>query len=444
MVEAGRLVRRYPDNPTHPEQAYRANSPEVPSEEVPSEDESWVPHAPFRCLGLRDGRFYYLPRSTGRVEQIGADAHTKSRLVGLAPSAWWEAHFPGFKSGNRLQAMDALFQESRRVGVFDEDTIRGRGCRRRSDGILVHLGDRLYPPASSRSVDPVTYDGDNRVYEGRARILDPAGAQPLDSAGARSLLALFTRIDWEDELSAYLLAGWTVLAPFCGALRWRPHVWLTGPDGLPDTVITDLVEPLLAGSGLRFDGDSTRSRILRGLRGDALPILYGGTAPAPSNRRHIGGVLQLAQTASSSSGVIGHGTPWGRPVMYRVRAMFCFFGIDVGRLQPDRSRISILRLQHTCTTGRRRGRVEKGDAIPQLGSALAARTLPWSHDGRLDALLEVCRDAATTVFHDLRKGDQYGTLIAGVWLLLADQVPNRTEVTFWLRELIEDGEEHHE
>ena len=32
MVEAGRLERRYPDNPTHPEQAYRANSPEAPVE----------------------------------------------------------------------------------------------------------------------------------------------------------------------------------------------------------------------------------------------------------------------------------------------------------------------------------------------------------------------------------------------------------------------------
>ena len=33
MVEAGRLVRRYPDNPTHPKQAYRASGPEAPSEE---------------------------------------------------------------------------------------------------------------------------------------------------------------------------------------------------------------------------------------------------------------------------------------------------------------------------------------------------------------------------------------------------------------------------
>ncbi|WP_420463867.1 ATP-binding protein [Candidatus Palauibacter sp.] len=444
MVEDGRLVRRYPDNPTHPEQAYRATSPETPSE-----DESWITHAPFRCLGHRNHSFCYLPQSTGRVERIRVDAHTKPRLLRLAPYAWWETHFPGFESGSPLEAVSALFQESYRVGIFDGDRIRGRGCRRRGDGILVHLGDRLYPPASSRSVDPLTYHGDDGVYERRPRIVGPARERPLDSESARSLLGLFTEIDWEDDFSAYLLAGWTVLAPFCGALRWRPHVWLTGADGLSDTIITDLVEPLLAGSGLRFDGGSTRSRLLRGLDGDALPILYGGTTPAPSNRRHIRRVLQLAGTASSSSGVIGHGTPQGRPVTYRIRSMFCFYGMKVGRLHPDRSRISMLALRHAHATGRRiarpwRDRVRQGSAIPQLGSALLARTLPWSHDGRLDALLHVCRDAATTVFGDPRKGDQYGTLAAGAWLLLADELPGLPDVTSWLRELIEDGKGQHE
>ena len=445
MVEAGRLVRRYPGNPTHPDQAYRAASLGVPSD-----DETWVTHAPFRCLGRRNGSYYYLPQSTGRVERIRVDAHTKSRLLTLAPSTWWETHFPGFESGNRLQVLDALFRESRRVGVFYEDAIRGRGCRRRQGGLLVHLGDRLYPPASSQPVDPLSYDGDGRVYERRERIAAPAYKRPLDSDSAKALLRPFTEIDWKDDFSAYLLAGWTVLAPFCGALRWRPHVWLTAVDGLPDSIVGDLIEPLLAGSGLRFDGRATRSRLLKGLDGDVLPILYGGTTSAPTNRRHIRGVLQLAETASSSrAGVIGHGTPQGRPVMYRMRSMFCFFGLDVGRLRPDRSRISILELRNARTTSEKtdhlwRAGIGEDGTSSQLGTALAARTLPWLHDGRLDALIGVCRDAATTVFRNPRKGDQYGTLVAGVWLLLADQVPNRMEVTSWLSELIEDGRERHE
>ena len=444
MVEAGRLARRYPGNPTHPAQAYR-----IPSPEVLVENESWVAHAPFTCLGLRDWSFYYLPRSTGRVERIRVDAHTKSRLLRLAPSAWWETHFPGFESGSRLQAVDALFQECRRVGVFDEHTIRGRGCRRRRDGILVHLGDRLYPPAGSRSVDPPTYDGDDRVYERSARIVGPSDAQPLDSQGAGSLLERFTEIDWKENLFGYWLAGWTTLAPFCGALKWRPHVWLTGPEDLTRMIVEDVVEPLLGGFAVRHDGRSTQSRILRELHGDVLPILYGGTAPVPSERRHISGVLHLAGTASDSRGVIGHGTRWGRPVMYRIRSMFCFFGTKVGRLRPDRSRIAILDLQHADATGRDitqpgRDRVGHGDTVPQLGSALLARTLPWARDGRLDALIDICRHAATTVFHDPRKGDQYGTLTAGVWLLLADEIPSRLDVTSWLHELIENGKENHE
>ena len=170
--------------------------------------------------------------------------------------------------------------------------------------------------------------------------------------------------------------------------------------------------------------------------------IYGETTPGTStSRRYVPDVLQLAHTASSSYGAIGHGTPWGRPVMYRIRSMFCFFGMEVGKLRPNTGRISILGLRRTNATSRDvarrwRDRVGEGHTIPQLGSALLARAMPWLHDGRLDELLKVCRDAATTVFGSPRKGDQYGTLAAGVWLLLADHVPNRPEATSWLRKLV--------
>ena len=450
MVEAGQLARRYPDSPNHPAQAYRATRvrPVPPSAEVdpqnlgpPSKPMSWVKNAPFQCLGYNRGRYYYLPRSTGRVVHLLPSAHTRSRLLTLAPLEWWEDHFPDLKPRDWSPAVDAVFRESQRAGVFDEDTIRGRGCWRRENGVLVHLGDRLYPPGESGSVDPLTYHAENRVYERSARIIGPSATHPLDSGSAESLLGLFTEMEWEDDLSGYLLAGWTVLAPFCGALSWRPHVWLAEDDGHPTTaIVNDLVEPLLAGAGIRFGGASSAANVLRRLRRDTLPILYGSPT---ATRRYIPDILQLAHTASSSTGLIAKGTGSGWPVTYRMRSMFCFSGMKVGKLRPDRSRISILRLQQPQAGGRRaaaqpwRDRSgELGDIKPHLGSRLLARTMPWLRDGRLDALIAVCRDAARTVLGDARKGDQCGTLVAGAWLLLTDSVPPQDEVSKWLRERV--------
>lgn len=325
--------------------------------------------------------------------------------------------------------------------MFDEDAIRGRGCWRREDGVLVHLGDRLYPPGQSRSVDPPTYLGDNRVYERSARIVGPSNTNLLESASARFLLRLFTELQWEDDLSGYLLAGWTVLAPLCGALSWRPHIWLAEDDGHPTSAIaTDLVEPLLAGAGVRFRGPSTAASVLKKLRRETLPVLYGGPM---ATRRHIPEVLDLAHTASSSIGRIVKGTGSGWPVSYRMRSMFCFSGMKVGKLRPDKSRISILRPQRPHASGQRaaaqpwrnRGR-DLDEIAPDCGSRLLARTMSWLRDGRLDALIRVCRDAASTVLGDSRKGDQYGTLVAGAWVLLADGVPPEDEVSKWLRERI--------
>ena len=167
------------------------------------------------------------------------------------------------------------------------------------------------------------------------------------------------------------------------------------------------------------------------------------TGSPTATRRYIPDILQLAHTASSSTGLIAKGTGSGWPVTYRMRSMFCFSGMKVGKLRPDRSRISILRLQQPQAGGRRaaaqpwRDRSgELGDIKPHLGSRLLARTMPWLRDGRLDALIAVCRDAARTVLGDARKGDQCGTLVAGAWLLLTDSVPPQDEVSKWLRERV--------
>ena len=43
--------------------------------------------------------------------------------------------------------------------------------------------------------------------------------------------AVYDRLPFENDIGAVALAGWTTLAPICGALQWRPHVWLTGASG---------------------------------------------------------------------------------------------------------------------------------------------------------------------------------------------------------------------
>ena len=48
---------------------------------------------------------------------------------------------------------------------------------------------------------------------------------------AYEILELAQQFQWDVQASGMLLAGWVALAPICGALDWRPHIWLTGGAG---------------------------------------------------------------------------------------------------------------------------------------------------------------------------------------------------------------------
>lgn len=66
-----------------------------------------------------------------------------------------------------------------------------------------------------------------------------------DEDGQR-LFDLANAFRWRNPGSGAMLAGWCALAPVAGALRWRPHLWITGGTGSgKSTVMKRFVVPLL-------------------------------------------------------------------------------------------------------------------------------------------------------------------------------------------------------
>ena len=254
-----------------------------PEAEVASEpssaaqgDEDWTATAPFRCLGSYDGTYFYLPRNTGEIRSLSASNHTKHHLFTLAPYGWWEDSFGGDTKRGWGLAVDAVMRRCHEVGMFKPARLRGRGVWRNDDGeVVMHFGDRLLPPGEKKFVKPEEYDDEaGHVYARSPRLAGPA-KKILTLTEARRVYGVFESLVWQLEASAMLLAGWTVLAPFSGALPWRPHVWLVGGAGSgKTTVMARLVEPLLGGMGRMVEGGSTEAGIRQALRADAMPVLY--------------------------------------------------------------------------------------------------------------------------------------------------------------------------
>ena len=461
LLEGEKAVRYWLDSTRAAEAVIYQGDPKPPAPvdvtiDLKLKNQTWVDTAPFLCLGFDRGHYYYLPRGTGQVTVLSMGQHRADYFRGIGDGSWWLREFPGRGAGgiDWGLAADALYRAQEKAGVYRSDRLRGRGCWRQDPGrpeIIVHLGDRLLPPGKgAKFCDPETYQNEKgMIYENLGRIEGPSIDRVLSLAGAQKVMDAFRGLLWHEEASGVLLAGWTLLAPLCGALEWRPHVWITGGSGSgKTTVMRNLVLPLLGGAhkygGMNrfYEGGSTEAGMRQQIEQDALPVLFdeAENVDAKSDMR-LQNVLALARSASSTEGAhTAKGSQHGRAVTYEIRSMFCLASIGGGiRQEADRTRISLLQLQSRgVTTSKLRADHWRQyapilDAINvSVGSEFMARGLLWLRDGRLDETIKIFRQAASGILGDTRSGDQYGTLYAGAWVLMSDHPPTAQDA----RELV--------
>ena len=417
--------------------------------EPPQAGTGWVETRPFRLLGHDQGHFFFLPVGGGQVIALSADKMGKvEHLSRLAPLSWWEAHFPGKGGCQTKVAADTLIQAQHAAGIYRPDNLRGRGCWRDETvdgdmGVVVHLGDRMVVPGSKGFVKPEDYESPGGyMYEHQPRMRGPARV-PMALDEARDVLDVVRSLLWRNEASGDMLAGWIALAGVCGALSWRPHVFLTGLRGSgKSTVCTDIVVPLLGGDvaegglALYVKGESTEPGIRQKLRADAFPVVFDEAEEGEGVGARIQRILALARGASSESEARTlKGTMHGTSLDFRTRSMFCFAAIGGAvHEEADKSRVTMLALKGTS-------QVTKAERIahwklfqPRLctinhetGRRLFTRMLSLLRSGVLPATIDVCRKVGGSVFRDQREGDQYGSLYAGAWSLQSDGVPTESE-----------------
>lgn len=399
-----------------------------PEPELPELD----PGAHFTPLGFDGDAYYYQPHKTGQVMRLSRSAHTSTNLVALAPLEYWQQLAPGQRSPvDWTLAAATLFAICADLGVYNPDVIRGRGAWWDKSRPVLHLGDRIIADGKSH---PALKPFDSRyLYQRMSPLNGPGKAKPLTDTEAIMICELAERFHWEVPASGLLLAGWVTLAPICGALQWRPHVWLTAAAGSGKSAILDrYVAPLLADMGLIVAGATTEAALRQTLRSDALPVVFD---EAESNEKadqvRMQNILSLARVASSEShATLLKGSPAGDVTRFNIRSMFLMSSIATALKQgADRSRFAQLTLR-SPTELPKEERLNHWEALdrdldrfitPEVALRLIARTISLIPTIRQS--VRVFSRAAAERFDSQRLGDQYGTLLAGAWSLMSSEVP---------------------
>lgn len=398
----------------------------------------------FDCLGTDGDAFFYKIHATGVVKRLSPGCHTSTYLVFLAPVEFWESIFPGGRSGvNWTAAASRLAQLQSTAGFYDESRIRSLGAWWDRGRSVLNLGDRLIVDGEEQPIQKPVPES-RFIYRGGKPLNGSDGAIPLTDDEALKIALVAEQFLWESDASGPLLAGWATLAPICGVLDWRPHIWLTASaESGKSTVMNRFLAPLLGGMALNVYGQSSEAGIRQTLDSKALAVIFD---EAESNERkdkvRMQDVLTLARISSTESQAqMLKGSPDGKSTSYSIRSMFLLCSITTGLKQgADKTRFAQLTLRNPRSLGSERHR--KWDELrtnldehitPEIGRRLQARTIALIP--MIREATKVFVDAASSKFNSRRMGDQYGTLLTGSWSLRCSHVPSLDEALAFIDEI---------
>ena len=396
----------------------------------------------FRMLGYDKDEnsrlvYFFFSYDAKTVVKLSPPSMTKSNLLMMAPINYWEDQFPGNKTKVDIDAVqNFLISRSHIVGMFKDKFIRGRGAWIDNNSIIVHTGELIVD--KNKKVPLKQYES-NFVYE-VGENLGYGTENALNTKNAHKLLKYFEFLNWEREINAYLVAGWCVLAPFCGVLNWRPHIWVTGPAGSGKSwVMENMIKHLMGETSIVVQGKTTEAGVRGLLQSDARPVLFDESdVDSQNDKERIQSILALARASSySDGGGVVKGTQTGMSRTYTIRSMFAFSSIGVQlNQQSDRSRFTTLGLISNdgiqSKEDFKKFNIEWNENITEdFVNQLQARTFSL-----MPVIIENTKtfsDAAALVIGSKRMGDQVGAMLAGAYSLSSSSVINLEDAIEWVK-----------
>ena len=373
--------------------------------------------AGIKILGLYRGRYYFQGGDPSEIRGWLPKELCLENLCDLCELAWWQDRFPFAKDApargpfDIAWARDELMKACRRVGLFRPDRVRGVGAwySPALGYALLHDGSWVHEPGEASHL-PADAPGEF-VFQAEPPIDGLLGYELLEEGDGELLAEALGRFSWARAIDAELLAGFLVLAPFCGALPWRPHMWITGGSQAgKSTLLSAVVYECLGRSAIRATMGSTEAGLRQYLGNAARPIVHDEAELGhdPGRREAL---LAFARAQSSDDLPVLKGSAGHKVELFRGVSSLLFVSVDVGldRLS-DVARWVVVELLRG-ESGRR-----PPEPLPAgFGDRLRATT--WRH---FPAVLDWARAFQPRIGKALgsdRLGWQYGLLLAGARLL---------------------------
>lgn len=413
----------------------------MPVSDPEPEPETWEPVSeppstrddPFdeiRPMGHNRGEYYFFPRSTGQIMSFSATALSRAaNLYQLAGRGFWLALYaPETSMGTIADYASAeLIAECHRRGVFSIENVRGVGVWRDNGKYLVNCGDVIV--GEGIRMHPSAYEG-AAVYEAGPRVID-LDVEPLATRDAAEFRALCNMPTWKRAQFGDLLAGFCVISMVGSALKWRPHIAVSGQRGAgKSTVMDEIIKRALGDIAIKRDGGTTEAGVRKAIGMSGRPFVMDEAESEGQARLEMDKILFLIRRASSGSIVENANAT------YVIRSCFVLAAINPRIEQgADRARFTQLELMQNKrpdATEHYQRLLDKIDTVltGDFPARLMARTV-----ANLDVLIDNVKtfgDAIARMIGDKRSGDQLGPMIAGAYSLVSTKRVTMEFATDWI------------
>lgn len=418
--------------------------PSIP--DLPEEDDTQTKNPYFKTLGFENNDtslYIFFVYRTNTIVKLSAGGITTANLLQLAPLNYWEGAYPkpSARSGSvkfEINTIaDHLITLCTKQGIFNPTKIRGRGAWIDNGVPVIHCGDTLIvngvrtPFAKHRS---------RYIYEAGQELGFELTA-PLPARDANKLIGLLERLNWSRDINARLLAGWIVIAPLCGALSWRSHMWLTGASGSGKSEVMKLfIKRFLGQMFVDAQGATTEAGIRQYLKADALPVVFD---EAESEDRkaaeRMQSVLEIMRASSTSDGgKIIKGSSSGAAAQFDIRSCFAFASIGANLTQrSDISRITVLEIKPDMRSDKKQHWQETLDQYYSIVTEEYLRAFQSRSVMLMPVILANAKtfaNAAASELDNQRTGDQLGALLAGAYSLYSDNLITYEDAKKWIKE----------
>ena len=325
----------------------------------------------------------------------------------------------------------AVVKACRKAGMYNPDRLRGSGVWLDDNGKLVVCSELVFAGKGGERIDPV-----GRYIYMRARDLLLFPDTPVATEkDARDVLDFFKTCSFQTQAGALLALGWLYSCYTCGANKWRPGLFLTGPSGSGKSVVLYVLKSLL-GQAADFKKSASVAAIRRGNKRNTLGLILDETeSNTTADAARIEGILQLARL-STDGGTDEKCSQTNDIDVFEMQFQVVMAAIKKPRMEPaDVSRFLTLEMASHQHGGAVSPLVHDPEAkthpeIEPLGRRLYSRAVKtW--DSSVENL-RVVKNGIRRISRFSRSVNTLAPLISGAWSALHNEVLTDKTIDAWL------------